>query len=158
VLVVASSAEGTTMSTRPAAASFLIFSCLTACGGGHGGSPTAPAELPVKLSTALWDTSPTPTILEAKLFFDGKLVCDSFSGAGPAPHLELFTQGTGQMTGQHTISVMIAAQTVSPTLYLVLPPDIVFFDASGNRVNEFRLEQRRVTLATGQSTDYTVTF
>jgi hypothetical protein len=39
-----------------------------------------------------------------------------------------------------------------------LPPEIQFFDANGNRVSDFRLEERLVTLATGQSVDYAITF
>jgi hypothetical protein len=157
VVAVASDAGDAMTSTKPGVALVVLFFCLMACGGGHGG-PTAPADFHVKIGTALWDTTSTPTILEAKLFFDGKLVCDAFTGAGPLRNIDLFTQGTAQMTGQHTLSVAIAAQTVSPTRYLVLPPEISFFDASDNRVNDIRLEQRQVTLATGQSTDYTVVF
>ncbi|HLX06397.1 MAG TPA: hypothetical protein VKY89_00905 [Thermoanaerobaculia bacterium] len=142
----------------PAAAAILLCFCLMACGGGHGG-PTAPAELQVKITTALLDTSPTATILEAKLLLDGKLATDASAGAGALGFLDLFAQGTARMDGQqHTLSVVIARQTVSPTPYIVAPPDISFFDASGNRVDDIRLEQRNVTLATGQGTDYTFTF
>ncbi len=143
---------------QPAAAAILLCSCLMACGGGHSG-PTAPAELTVTLTTALLGTSPVPSLLEAKLLLDGKVVDDSLAGLGPASFLPLFAQGTARMDGeQHTLSVVIARQTVSPTSYIVAPPDISFFDASGKRVDDIRLEQRNVTLATGQGTDYAFTF
>ena len=144
---------------RPVAAAILLCSCLMACGGGHHNGPTAPAELLVTITTALLDNGPTPSLLEAKLILDGKVVNDALAGSGPASFLPLFAQGTAQMDGaQHTLSVVIARQIVSPTPYIVAPPDISFFDASGKRVDDIRLEQRNLTLATGQGTDYTFTF
>jgi hypothetical protein len=66
--------------------------------------------------------------------------------------------GTGSPTGQHVLSIVMAAQTVSPTPYLVLGPEISFFDQNGTRVNYIHFDQRQVTLATDQSVDYSVAF
>jgi hypothetical protein len=150
-----------TKKASTAAALALILLCvgMAGCGGGHhGGSPTESTQFTVKITTLIMDVTSTPTLLEARLLVDGKLANDANAGAGALPDLGLFAQGTEDSSGTHTISIVIAAQTASPTTYLILPPEIQVFDASGARVQDIHLDQRQVSLATGQSVDYTATF
>jgi len=124
---------------------------LAACGGG-GHSPTTPAGSTTIFSTVLLDQQFAATILDAKLVVDGVVVAESASTVAASVTI---LAGQGSLSsGHHTLSVVIAAQTVSPSAYTALAPDISIFDASGTRIKDIKLTDRSATLATGQSIDY----
>lgn len=122
---------------------------IAACGGG-GHSPTAPAGF-ATFATVL--VSQDATLEDAKLLVDGAVVAESVS---TTPGLIFFLVGQGTLSaGHHTLSVLVAAQSASPSLYTAKAPDISIFDASGARTNDIKLPDRSASLATGQSIDYT---
>jgi hypothetical protein len=124
---------------------------IAACGGG-GHSPTEPTSL-ATFATLLVCQGGTPTLRDAKLLVDGAVVAET---ASTTPGLDFILVGQGTLAaGHHTLSVLIAAQTASPSSYTALAPDISIFDAHGVRTNDIKLPDRSGNLATGQSIDYT---
>jgi hypothetical protein len=126
---------------------------LTSCGGGGGSSPTAPSGFLAIAATVVVAEAGAPTIQEARLVLDGTVVWVAASTT-PALSAILIDQGSSIASGHHTLSVVIAAQTVSPSSYQVLAPDVSIFTAAGARVKDIKLDNRSASLATGQSIDY----
>jgi hypothetical protein len=128
-----------------------LFALLIAACGGGGHSPTAPAGF-TTFATVLLNQNFAATIGDAKLVVDGVVVGDS---ASTIPASTVILVGMGNLgAGHHPLSVVIAAQTDSPSPYTTLAPDISFFDPSGTRIRELKLPDRSASLATGQSIDF----
>jgi hypothetical protein len=137
----------------------LLFACALACAacGGGGSGPTAPSGFVAIIATVLVADGGAPTIEEAKLVLDGAVVGDA-SSTTPALSAILLDPGSGIASGHHTLSVVIAAQSASPSSYQALTPDVSIFTAGGVRVHDIMLVTRGAKLATGQSIDYTFDF
>jgi|HubBroStandDraft_3_1064219.scaffolds.fasta_scaffold43328_2 hypothetical protein len=144
-------------SRRAALACALLSAVLfTSCGGGSS-SPTAPSGLLAVVATVVLNQNGVPTLLDVRLVLDGTVVGGA-SGATPGQSAILLDQGSAIASGHHTLSVLVAAQTVSPSPYQVLAPDVSIFNSAGVRIQDIKLPDRSASLATGQSIDYTFDF
>jgi len=125
---------------------------LPACGGGS----TTPAAVPTPAPTpdprtnvlvvvGLHKRSGPPTVLEASLRFDGFEI-GRFSAAQGTDPVGLSGTATGVSPGRHTIEVVILAQTMSPSDYLI--NGSAFVGGEGGR--QIFLQMVDGVLATGQ--------
>lgn len=141
------------MKLRQASAAALLagFLALGCSGGGNG--PTSSSGFQIVIIAALTNTALAPTIVEARLLFDGVEVEDPGTEANPAATL-LFTPTGFATTGPHTFALQIVAQTTSPNSYTVPPPVIRVFDVAGTLLKTIQLSSQTASLATGGTISY----
>jgi hypothetical protein len=142
------------MKLRQASAAALLAGLLAlGCSGGSN-SPTSSSGFQIVIIAALADTAPqAPTIIEARLLFDGAEVEDPGTESNPVASI-LFTPTGFATTGPHTFALQIVRQTSSPNTYTVPPPIVRVFDVAGTLLKTIQLNAQTATLATGGTISY----
>jgi hypothetical protein len=140
------------MKLRQASAAALLAGLLAlGCSGGN--SPTSSSGFEIVILAALANTAQAPTIVEARLLFDGAEVEDPGTEANPVATL-FFTPTGFATTGPHTFALQIIAQTTSPNSYTVPSPTIRVFDVAGTLLKTIQLSSQTASLATGGTITY----
>jgi hypothetical protein len=130
---------------------------LPACGGDSTTPSALPTPAPTPVPTpdsrtnvlvvvGLHKQSGPPTVLEASLRFDGVEI-GRFAAAQGTDPVGLTGTATGVQSGRHTIEVVILAQTMSPSGYLINGSAFV----GGEGGEQIFLQMVEGVIATGQS-------
>ncbi|HEV3077168.1 MAG TPA: hypothetical protein VHB47_22290 [Thermoanaerobaculia bacterium] len=141
------------MKLRQASAAALLAGLLAlGCSGGSN-SPTSSSGFQIVIVAALANAAVVPTIIEARLLFDGAEVEDPGTESNPVATI-LFAPTGFATTGPHTFALQIVSQTTSPNTYIVPPPVIRVFDVAGTPLKTIQLNAQTASLATGGTITY----
>jgi hypothetical protein len=141
------------MKLRQASAAALLTGLLAlGCSGGSNG-PTSSSGFQIVIFAALANSAVVPTIIEARLLFDGAEVEDPGTESSPVATI-LFAPTGFATTGPHTFALQIVSQTTSPNTYTVPPPVIRVFDVAGTLLKTIQLNAQTASLATGGTITY----
>lgn len=120
--------------------------------GNGGGTPTTYASVGIVLT----NSAEQSTLGRAQLLWDGKVIADvTTTPPGDGVALEGEINGS---SGAHTMTLKIVSQTSSPTLYDVYGSAGVENLQTGETQSVTIGDGSAVSMATGQSVNYTVTF
>ena len=141
------------MKLRQASLAALLAGLLAVGCHGGGSSPTSSSGFQIVIFATLTNTAQAPTIVEARLLFDGAEVEDPGTESNPVASL-LFTPTGFATTGPHTFGLQIVAQTTSPNSYTVATPIIRVFDDAGTLLKTIQLNTQTASLPTGGTISY----
>jgi hypothetical protein len=118
-------------------------------------SLTEPGTSSITLTVSVVNAAGQSTVETAQAVMDGTLFIQTSS---PTPLSTLTLIGSEPLAaGNHTLTVVITAQSASPTSYIVTP-SVEVFNSGGTLVNTVVPVAQTVSLATGAGATFTFSF